>query len=154
MAEKTGDSEAGHQQNTKQKEIQIHMEMNEQSLSNREQWEFTFTAREVVVALDKRIEHHTSRLAWWENEMDQAEAGLVDKGFEYRERHQTGYAELVVVGDPELANRVKQCRGSVNRHKEKKQFLETWNRVLGSRLKQDSEATLLMKYDDVKFFGL
>jgi hypothetical protein len=26
--------------------------------------------------------------------------------------------------------------------------------VLGSRLKQDSEATLLMKYDDVKFFGL
>ena len=142
------------QQNTKQKEIQIHMEISEQSLSNREQWEFTFTAREVVVALDKRIEHHTSRLAWWENEMDQAEAGLVDKGFEYRERHQTGGAGLVVVGDPELANRVKQCQRSVNRHKENKQLFETWNRVLGSQVKQDSKATLLMKYDDVKFFGL
>jgi hypothetical protein len=86
--------------------------------------------------------------------MDQAEAGLVDKGFEYRERRQTGGAELIVVGDPELANRVRQCRNSVSRHKENKQFYETWNRVLGSRLKQDSEATLLLKYDDVKFFGL
>ena len=86
--------------------------------------------------------------------MDQAEAGLVDKGFEYRERRQSGGAELIVVGDPELANRVRRCRSSISRHKEKKQFLETWNRVLGSRLNQDSEATLLMKYDDVKFFGL
>ena len=128
--------------------------MNEQSLSNREQWEFSFTAREVVVALDKRIEHHVSRLAWWESEMEQAEAGLVDKGFEYRERRLSGGDELIVVGDPELANRVKQCRNSLRRHKENKQFFETWNRVLGSRLKQDSEATLLMKYDDVKFFGL
>ena len=129
------------------------MEISEQSLSNREQWEFTFTAREAVVALDKRIEHHTSRLAWWESEMEQAEAGLVDKGFEYRERRLSAGNELIVVGDPELANRVKQCQRSVSRHKENKQLFETWNRVLGSRLKLDSEATLLLKYDDVKFFG-
>ena len=48
----------------------------------------------------------------------------------------------------------KQCQRSVNRHKENKQLFETWNRVLGSQVKQDSKATLLMKYDDVKFFGL
>ena len=130
------------------------MEISEQSLSNREQWEFTFTARQVVAALDKKIEHHVSRLGWWENEMEQAEAGLVDKGFEYRPRRNSLGEELVVVGDPELANRFKQCKSSVIRHKENKQFFETWNRVLGSRVKQDSEATLLLKYDDVKFFGL
>ena len=86
--------------------------------------------------------------------MDQAEAGLVDKGFEYRERRNSLGEELVVVGDPELANRVKQCQRSVSRHKENKQLFETWSRVLGSQVKQDSKATLLMKYDDVKFFGL
>ena len=79
---------------------------------------------------------------------------LVAKGFEYRERRNSLGEELVVVGDPELANRVKECRNSVNRHKEKKHYFETWNRVLGSQLKRDPQSTLLLKYDDIKFFGL
>ena len=132
----------------------MYTESKEQNLKNREKWEFKFTVKEVTDALGKRIEHHNSRLAWWENEMDQAEAGLVDKGFEYRERRNSLGEELVVVGDPELANRVKECRNSVNRHKEKKHYFETWNRVLGSQLKRDPQSTLLLKYDDIKFFGL
>ena len=129
-------------------------ESKEQNLQNREKWEFSFTIEEVTGALNKRIEHHNSRLAWWENEMEQAEAGLVNKGFEYRERRNSAGQELVVVGDPELANRVKECRNSVNRHKDQKNYFETWNRVLGSQLKRDPKSTLLLKYDDVKFFGL
>ena len=132
----------------------MYTESKEQNLKNREKWEFAFTVKEVTTALDKRIEHHNSRLAWWENEMEQAEAGLVDKGFEYRERRDSRGEQLVVVGDPELANRVKECRDSVNRHKDKKNYFETWNRVLGSQLKRDSQSTLLLKYDDIKFFGL
>ena len=52
--------------------------------------------------------------------MEQAEAGLVNKGFEYRERRNSSGQELVVVGDPELANRVQECRSSITRHQEQK----------------------------------
>lgn len=132
----------------------LYREPKEQNLKNREKWEFPFTVKEVTTALGKRIEHHNSRLAWWAHEMEQAEAGLVDKGFEYRERQNSRGDELVVVGDPELANRVKECRDSVNRHKDQKHYFETWNRVLDSQLKRDSQSALLLKYDDIKFFGL
>ena len=132
----------------------MYKESNESNLKNREKWEFTFTVKELTNALQNRVEHHNSRLAWWENEMEQAEAGLVDKGFEYRERRNSMGEELVVVGDPELANRVKECRNSINRHKGQKKYYETWNRVLGSQLKRDPQAALRLKYDDIEFFGL
>ena len=86
--------------------------------------------------------------------MDQAEAGLVDKGFEYRERRNSLGEELVVVGDPELAKRVSECRNSIQRHKERKQEYETWQRVLDAQKRHDDTAELPLKYADVEYFGL
>ena len=132
----------------------MYTEKNESNLKNREKWEFTFKVKELTEALSKRVEHHKNRLAWWENEMEQAEAGLVNKGFEYRERRNSSGQELVVVGDPELANRVQECRSSITRHQEQKKYYDTWKRVLESQIKRDPQAALQLKYNDIEFFGL
>ena len=130
------------------------LESTDKEQTNRERWQFKFTVGEVLVGVAQKIEHHTCRLAWWENEMDQAEAGLVDKGFEYRERRNSLGEELVVVGDPELAKRVSECRNSIQRHKERKQEYETWQRVLDAQKRHDDTAELPLKYADVENFGL
>ena len=121
---------------------------------NRDNWEFQFTVAEVMKGVTKKIDHHSTRQAWWENELEQAEAGLKDRGFEYRERRNSAGEELVVVGDPELANRVKECSKSIRRHTDRRQDYETWHRVLASQQAKKDTVFLPLKYGDIEYFGL
>ena len=147
-------AEVGRRFNPKQKDTMSWSSNENKEHKNRDHWEFPFTVSEVVVGVRKRIEHHKSRLAWWESELEQAEAGLKDKGFQYRERRNSMNRELVVVGDADLANRAKQCNDSVGRHRLKIEEFETWKRVLSAQQRHDDSAQLPLKYGDIEYFGL
>ena len=122
--------------------------------SKKEEWEFEYSLEKLLSAADKKSTHHADRLAWWENELEQAEAKLIDKGFEYRERRRTQERAVVIVGDPELAERVNECRNSINRHREHKKEYEMWMRILRLQIEQNEDGTLSLKIGDVEFFGL
>ena len=107
---------------------------------NRDNWEFQFTVAEVMTGVTKKIDHHSTRQAWWENELEQAEAS---EG--RRERRNSVGEELVVVGDPELANRVKECSKSIRRHTDRRQDYETWHRVLASQQAKKDTVFLPLK---------
>jgi hypothetical protein len=72
-------------------------------------WEFQYPVERVLGAARNQAKHRKDRLAWWQQELDQSEARLKEKGFEYRKQRHSSGEEVRVVGDPELARRVAEC---------------------------------------------
>src|SRR5215831_16293621 len=84
----------------------------------REDWVFRYKPSEVLAAAEKQVKHHVQRGKWWQAEADKAEQLLKKKGFEYRSQRNSYGDEVKIVGDPELATRVAECKKNVKRHKE------------------------------------
>ncbi len=122
--------------------------------SLRQQWEFNYTVQTLADAAKKRMEYHDQRRQWWETESDQAEAALKAKGFEYRERQLTGGSDINIVGDPELAKRVHQCKQKIKEHNLSAYEYQTWMHALGAKYKMQPDATFPLKFDDVAYFDL
>lgn len=117
-------------------------------------WDFTYATADVLAAAEQRVMHHKSRRDWWEQEMKAAEMKLKEKGFEYREEQQSLGAQVVIVGDPQLANRASHCRRKIDEHQRNAERYESWVRALAGREKRDRGSTLVLKIDDIDFFGL
>ena len=77
-----------------------------------------------------------------------------ENGFECRERVASGPTELVVVGDPELTRRIGQCRQKLAEHQGLRQTYETWARALAGQARREPDAQLVLRIDDIVFFGL
>jgi len=117
-------------------------------------WTFQYKSAEVLAAAKGRVKHHIERKGFWKKEYDNAEKQLMEKGFEYRER-QTSYEQQVqIVGDPELAQRVTQCRLKMAGHREKLNHYETWVRALKAKTDRHPGEELELTIDDVVFFAL
>jgi hypothetical protein len=117
----------------------------------RTHWEFDYSVELVLKAARDRVRYHRDRIAWWQQEMDQAEAKLKEKGFEYRrERHSLG-EEVSIVGDPGLAKRVAECEEKIQGHRSELIVYEHWVRALETRRAED---TLALRIDDIVYFGL
>jgi hypothetical protein len=130
------------------------MRESESATTVRETWDFTYKTSEVHEAAVKQVGHHTHRYEWWAKESKAAEKALKDKGFEYREEQFTGRADMVIVGDPQLVKRVTDCRRMMEEHLQSKELFEVWARALGGKTKKEPESELVLKVDDVVFFGL
>jgi hypothetical protein len=122
--------------------------------SLRNTWEFRYRPSEVLDAAQKRLAHHKERLDWWQKEMSMAEKELKEKGFEYREEHRSMGADLVIVGDPQLAKRVSDCRRKISEHQQSLNVHETWVRALRGKAEREPKTDLILKIEDVVFFGL
>jgi hypothetical protein len=112
-------------------------------------WEFCYENHEVREAVEKVLQHHRDRRAWWEGELNKAEEDLKQKGFEYRERMGSGRSNIEIVGDPEIAKRVSVCKSSMRRHEERVEEFECWARAL-----KKASDSLRLTYDDVRYFQL
>ena len=128
--------------------------MSEEEKSLRDQWEFRYRPAEVLGAAQKMLVHHQERLIWWEKEMDKAENDLKEKGFEYRQEHRSMGSDLVIVGDPQLAKRVSDCKNMIKEHQKRINLYETWVRALQGKAEREPKTDLVLKIDDIVFFGM
>ena len=120
----------------------------------REKWVFRYKPSEVLAAAEKQVKHHIERAKWWEAEADKAEGLLKKKGFEYRSHHNSLGEEIKIVGDPELAQRVAECKEKFQRHQQEQKLFETWTRALKAKTERQPGEELELKIGDVVFFGL
>jgi hypothetical protein len=130
------------------------MANDEQAGPVRESWEFVYRTTEVWAAAQERVAHHTARGSWWKSQLDQAEAALKEKGFEYRKSERSFDDSLVIIGDPQLATRAKECQSSITRHREKQQDYTAWVRALEGKARREPDSELTLRIEDVVFFGL
>jgi hypothetical protein len=131
------------------------METTDQNKADRRQiWVFRYKPSEVLAAAKERVKHHVQRGAWWIEEHNKAEDKLKKKGFEYRERESSYESHIQIIGDPELAQRVAECRKKVTEHREKQQLYETWVRALKTKRERQPGEELELTISDVVFFGL
>jgi len=120
----------------------------------RDVWDFDYKTADVCRAANKQKAHHGARFAWWKKESEAAEKRLKDKGFEYREEQYSGRADVVIVGDPQLVKRVTDCKRMMEDHHEQEELYGTWARALAGKVEQEPDSQLVLKLDDVVFFGL
>ena len=120
----------------------------------REIWVFRYKPSEVLAAAKDRVKHHIARGKSWMEEHDKAEEQLKKKGFEYRERPTSYEPHVQIVGDPELAQRVAECRRKIAEHREKQRLYETWVRALKAKTERQPGEELELTINDVVFFGL
>lgn len=121
----------------------------------REIWGFRYKPAEVLAAAKDRVRHHTERGKWWTDEYNKAEDQLKKKGFEYRERQYSSHEpQIQIVGDPELAQRVAECRAKIAEHRQKQGLYETWVRALKAKTERQPGEELDLTINDVVFFGL
>jgi hypothetical protein len=93
------------------------MEEPEKNITDRRQvWAFRYKPSEVLAAAKDRVKHHIERGKFWSEEHDKAEEQLKKKGFEYRERETSYEPQIQIIGDPELAQRVAECRRKIAEH--------------------------------------
>ena len=130
------------------------MREQESASTVRATWDFRYKTSEVLAAAKKQVTHHNSRYEWWEKESTAAEKSLKDKGFEYREEQYSGRADMVIVGDPQLVKRVIDCRKMMEEHRQNQELFEVWKRALGGKAAKEPDSELVLKIDDVVFFGL
>ena len=102
----------------------------EDKTSRRATWVFRYKPSEVLAAAEAKVEHHTKRGEFWAEEHDKAEEELKEKGFEYRERFSSHEPHVQIVGDPELADRVAECRNKIKEHRKMRELSETWVRAV------------------------
>ena len=120
----------------------------------RQVWVFRYKPSEVLAASKERVKHHIQRGKWWTAEHDKAEDQLKKKGFEYRERQSSYEPRIQIVGDPELAKRVAECREKIAEHREMEKLFETWVRALEAKTERQPGEELELTINDVVFFGL
>ncbi len=131
------------------------MEEAEKSIIDRRQiWVFRYKPSEVLAAAKARVKHHIARGEFWAKEHDRAEEQLKKKGFEYREHQMSYEPQIQIVGDPELAQRVAECRKKIAEHREKQKLYETWVRALKAKTERQPGEELELAINDVVFFGL
>jgi hypothetical protein len=129
--------------------------MDTQVTVRREIWTFRYKPAEVLAAAQEKVSHHTKRREWWTSEYDKAENQLKEKGFEYRQRNSGSYERgIQIVGDPDLAEQLVQCRQKIAEHREKQTLYQTWVRALEAKTKRQPGEELELTINDIVFFAL
>jgi hypothetical protein len=126
----------------------------ESATTVRATWDFSYKTTEVYAAASKQAKHHASRYEWWEAESKAAEKLLKEKGFEYREEQFSRGADMVIVGDPQLVKRLTDCKRMMEDHAQNQDLFEVWTRALRGKSKKEPDSELVLKVDDVVYFGL
>lgn len=132
----------------------------------REKWKFQFKADEVRVAAEVKVKFHTEREAWWRAKKEEVMVEIKTSGVSIDESivdelGKIGYSNTMhlqsVRGigggpqiriDPELVQRLQECHGKVDEHKDKLKAYTAWVEVLtagGTQL-------LTLDHEDYLFF--
>lgn len=125
--------------------------------SNRHEWTFTYTTADLLNALQQRLLHHQSRLAYWQEEMAKRDADLRTNGINVRNEtaSATTTSSTVVFQPPILdaqkTNLLREAQTKVHEHEEKVKEYTQWHTLLSEETKSRAFSLTLA---DALFFGV
>lgn len=122
----------------------------------RKEWEFQFTAAQLLKAASDKAKHHAERLKWWEGQQKTIMADCKKKGLSITESVAAGYstnnaafgAQITVDGT--FQRKLAECHIKIEQHREKTEEYKGWVQVFEANKAQ----TLQLHADDyLHFFG-
>lgn len=123
-------------------------------MANRNEWKFTLSADELLVAATGRRDYHASRLEHWKSREIVSEAELKESGLRIREAAAPGSTSNSYRGQPvwdnEKLTAFDEAQNKVREHQSKLDDFTRWMQALQRDPGQRFEATI----DDLAYFGL
>lgn len=134
-------------------------------MSQRDQWEFNYTIKQVLVGATTKKAFHEGRLQWWRNKKEETIAAIKSDGLEVddsivNEMSKTGYLSnntfagrgpTVTIKDEYLRD-LSECSSKISEHEGKIKAYDAWMQVLTDQKESD---TLPLRHDDwMYFFGV
>jgi len=122
----------------------------------RKEWVFYYDLADLSVAIVDKINFHTARLFYWEDEYGKAESEFKASGINLSgeptayTHSNSGYGAMQVTIDPKMQKRVLDAESKVKEHRDKLAEFETWKRSLDHTDDLELELTI----EDVNYFGL
>lgn len=126
--------------------------------ANRSEWEFTYTARNLMTAAQAQRDHRLSRLKAWETKKAEVMAKVKETGLTIDEsmaesmmNYQTtalGGRGAQIMVDTSLQRDLSECVGKINEHRAAAKEYDAWVQVLEA----NPESRLPLKHDDWMFF--
>lgn len=123
-------------------------------MTQRNDWTFDYGIEEVKDAAEKKVEHHSGRVEFWEKQKQDVLASIRESGIDIREHEITGGKRAEVVIDPTHQKRLSESQDGISRNQAKLEEYEGWAQVLHSRVIQSDARVLHLDHQDILYFGL
>jgi hypothetical protein len=124
----------------------------EKNVSLRDKWEFQFSAADLTVAAQAKVEHHGGRLAFWKKAQEDLMVEIKDTGLSIVEcaagtsYNNSGMGPQVAV-DMTYQRRLQETSSKISEHTGKLSQYTGWLQVLKAH-----EKTFTLHADDYLFF--
>lgn len=129
------------------------MKYHSNGVSNRKEWEFSYTAEALAKAALAKKDYRQSRVTWWEKKRDEVVAEIKASGLEFNESLATQYSasgmrapQLAV--KPDLQNKIQECHSRITDHMSAVREYDGWVQVLEA----NPTNVLSLTHDDWLFF--
>lgn len=106
----------------------------------RDKWTFGFKISDVLAAARAKMDHHRSRIAWWDAKKEEVFAKIKESGLKVSESlvsqySKTGYpgASVDLEVDPDLQRKLDECVRKIGEHKAKADSYVAYVEVLSTR---------------------
>lgn len=123
-------------------------------MTQRNDWTFEYGIEEVKDAAERKVQHHSGRIEFWEKEKQDVLTAIRESGIDIREHEITGGQRAEVVIDPTHQKRLNECQSKITSHKGTLEDFEGWAQVLHSRVMQSDARVLNLDHQDILYFGL
>ena len=120
-------------------------------MSIRNDWQFDYSSEDLMKAVRTKIEHHQTRLEWWEKDREAVKKAIKESGIEVEEFPVTGGARAEIVVDPGRLNRLQEAQSKIMGHKRSLKEYRRYERALAQK---QSQVSFALDIEDVQFFGL
>jgi hypothetical protein len=127
-------------------------------MAKRQDWEFEYSAADLVAAADKQCAFRLERVKWWELKKAEVMAEIKDSGIEVSESvaaGSPGYGSKMLHGPRvmvrnDLQEKLSECHDKIQHHQHAADEYQAWADLLN---KHSSERLKLTQSDWTYFFG-
>jgi len=129
------------------------MKYHSTGVSNRKDWEFTYTAEALAKAARAKKDYRQGRMAWWEVKKEEVIAEIKASGLEFNESLAVSYSSNVgrapqLAVKPDLQNKIQECHSKIQEHMSAVREYDGWVQVLEA----NPTNSLSLTHDDWLFF--
>lgn len=123
-------------------------------MSLRNEWEFDYSAKELLTASHEKVRFHEERLSWWETQKAAKMEEIRSSGLEVDEgigaMISNTYRGATVTIDMSLQRDLTECVEKTKEHREKLKIYDAWCQTFEA----NPNARLKLHHDDwIFFFG-
>ena len=118
----------------------------------RNNWKFKVTLKVLAEAVSAKLGYHTDKVEEWGIIRKDTLGEIKDTGITIEEQHYTGGADVVLKAKTELSKKLSRADQRLKHHKQAKDEIERWQRVIESD--KDKDRVFELDFDDVVYFEL